>query len=100
MDNKTTNDTPEAQTPDLAELGGLPVRILWADQLQCENMSLRNENAALRDAINALRDFVAGKRHDNRSISEILNGAMGIPNEPVELPPNSGSKSENGVVGG
>jgi len=27
VDNKTTNNTPEAQTPDLAELGGLPVRL-------------------------------------------------------------------------
>jgi len=36
------------------------------------------ERDALRDAINALHDYVQGKRHDDKDISEIVNGAMKI----------------------
>jgi hypothetical protein len=41
--------------------------------------ALHEENEALRDAINALHDFVEGKRFDDASVAEMLNGAMKIP---------------------
>jgi hypothetical protein len=41
--------------------------------------ALKNENEALRDAIEALHDAVEGKRFDDASVADLLNGAMRIP---------------------
>ena len=49
------------------------------DAAQHHMAALHEENEALRDAINALNDAVEGKRFDDASVAELLNGAMRIP---------------------
>ena len=49
------------------------------DAMRHQLAALQDENEALRDAINALHDAVGGKRFDDASVAELLNGAMKIP---------------------
>ena len=55
--------------------------------------NLKNENEALRDVIEALHDSVEGKRFDDASVAELLNGAMKIPR--ATILPTSGASREN-----
>jgi hypothetical protein len=57
--------------------------IVAVDELfEVHSVAMRNtvvENEALRDAIEALHDAVEGKRFDDASVADLLNGAMMIP---------------------
>jgi len=78
----TTQRVPLIAQRDEWERKFWELDVQWSERFRSEKQlatKVQAENAALRDAIEALHDAVEGKRFDDASVADLLNGAMRIP---------------------